>query len=123
MVICKVGGLICVYEKILFYKGLIMWQLIKVQHTDWIQDDSGYYTLINWIDDNNIRLDWMNADDMPVISFQGKASDVRKHATRWMVLTQHLEHKEVYEFSHEHAAYIGAELARCELLGKNYIQD
>lgn len=94
-----------------------MWKLIKVEHTDWIQDESEYYTLIYWIDDNNVRLDWMDADNMPVISFQGAASDVRKHATRFADVIMD------WNVSLEHAAYIGAELARCELLGKGYIQD
>ena len=93
-----------------------MWKLIKVQQTDWIQDDSGYYTLINWIGDNNVRLDWMDKDDMPVVSFQGKADDVRKYAARFGAGFG-------AEFSHEHVAYIGAELARCELLKTDYVQD
>ena len=57
-----------------------VWQLVQVGKTDWIQDKSGYYTLINWTDkDNNVRLDVMDKDDMPVVSFQGQADDVRKH--------------------------------------------
>lgn len=101
------------------------WKLIKVQQTDWIQDNSGYYTLINWIDDNTVRLDVMDRDDMPVVSFQGTASDVRKQSVRWLE-RQACEdsgwlHHQV--LSAEHAAYIGAELARCELLKKDYVQD
>lgn len=96
-----------------------MWQLIKVPKTDWMQDDSGYYTLINWIDDNNVRLDWMDTNDMPIVSYQGAASDVRKYimqhlgylGTGWLKLTA------------EHISYVGAELARCELLKKDYVQD
>ena len=99
-----------------------MWQLIKVQKTDWIQDESGYYTLINWIDDNTVRLDWMDKDDMPVVSFQGTASDVRKCAVRWMEQIMYSLHFATV-FSVEHAAYIGAELARCELLKTDYVQD
>ena len=95
-----------------------MWQLTKVQKTDWIQDDSGYYTLINWINDNTVRLDVMDRDDMPVVSFQGAASDVRKYAAQyaefWGLSC---------DFSIEHAAYIGAELAKCELLRDKYVQD
>ncbi|KKN71224.1 hypothetical protein LCGC14_0422670 [marine sediment metagenome] len=96
-----------------------MWQLIKVPKTDWIKDNSGYYTLINWIDDNTVRLDVMgiadsiNPTDYPVISYQGAASDVRKRMMQdWPILLQP-----------EHAAYIGAELARCELLKTDYVQD
>jgi hypothetical protein len=93
------------------------WQLIKVTDTKWIPDKSGYYTLINWIDDNNIRLDWMDKDDMPVVSFQGKADDVRKS----IMQNEDIRHLRITSL--EHAAYIGAELARCELLKKDYIQD
>ena len=95
-----------------------MWQLIKVQQTDWIQDDSGYYTLINWIDDNTVRLDVMDQDDMPVVSFQGAANDVRKCAMRYAIAFM-LDGL----ISLEHAAYIGSELARCELLKTEYVQD
>lgn len=94
------------------------WQLIKVKQTDWKQDESGYYTLINWIDADNVRLDIMDRDNMPVVSFQGKASDVCKHVMQHIpaICSGRL-------ISIEHASYIGAELARCELLGSNYVQD
>lgn len=94
-----------------------MWQLIKVEQTSWIEDDSGYYTLISWIDNNTVRLDMMDGNDENdplVASFQGAANDVRKHLMQGVV-NLHI--------SHEHAAYIGAELARCELLEKDYIQN
>lgn len=94
-----------------------MWQLIKVQQTDWIQDDSGYYTLINWIDDNTVRLDVMDKDDFPVVSFQGVAGDIRKD------IMQTSKQCNVWGLSLEHASYIGAELARCELLKTDYVQD
>lgn len=93
------------------------WQLIQVSKTDWIQDDSGYYTLINWIDDNNVRLDVMDKDDIPVVSFQGQADDVRKR------IMQDLDWWNPQNLSCEHAAYIGAELARCALLRNEYIQN
>lgn len=100
------------------------WQLIQVGKTDWIQDNSGYYTLINWIDTDNVRLDVMDKDDTPVISFQGKAEDVRKHIMQdfdqWNPSGRE-KHRE--DISYEHAAYIGAELARAELLKEKYIQD
>ena len=108
------------------------WQLIKVKQTDWEQDESGYYTLINYIKedcrkcnkaciDGHVRLDIMDRDDMPVVSFQGKASDVRKTATQW--IDSRISQKTSLRISCEHASYIGAELARCELLGSDYIQD
>ncbi len=94
------------------------WQLIKVKQTGWKQDESGYYTLINWIDADNVRLDIMDRGDMPVVSFQGKASDVRKHVMQHIpvICSGRL-------ISIEHASYIGAELARCELFGSDYVQD
>ena len=98
-----------------------MWQLIKVQKTEWTQDNSGYYTLINWIDDNTVRLDVMDADDIPVVSFQGAASDVRKHFMQW--IDSRMSQKTSGRISCEHAGYIGAELARCELLKTDYVQD
>jgi len=67
----------------------------------------------------------MDKDDMPVVSFQGKAENVRKQSARWFERRS----KKVcgitrqQKISCEHAAYIGAELARCELLKKDYVQD
>lgn len=100
-------------------EGYDMWQLIKVEHTDWIPDESGYYTLINYIDDSTVRLDWMCKTDTyehPIMSYQGKADDVRKHAVRFAKFHE-------MDISAEHAAYISAELARCELLRDKYVQD
>ena len=54
---------------------------------------------------------------MPVVSFQGAASDVRKG------IMQGLEQCNVWRLSYEHVSYIDAELARCELLKKDYQQD
>ncbi len=99
-----------------------MWQLTKVPKTDWIKDDSGYYTLINWIDDNTVRLDIMDRDDMPVVSFQGAASDVRKRMMQNEDQNPNRD-KPLCVLSFEHAAYIGAELARCELMQQLYVQD
>ena len=103
------------------------WELKQVEHTDWIQDNSGYYALINWVDENTVRLDVMgiadslNPVDYPIMSFQGTASDVRKHAMQWQ--DSKISQKAGYGISCEHAAYIGAELARAELLGSDYVQD
>lgn len=93
-----------------------MWQLITVTDTEWIQDASGYYTFIHYVSDNVVRLDYMDKNDNPVISFQGKASDVRKNAIRYA-------EKQIRYFSVEHASYIGRELVRAELLGSEYVQD
>ena len=91
------------------------WQLVQVGKTEWMQDESGYYTLIHHIKDNIVRLDIMDKSDMPVVSFQGQADDVRKHSVRLMA--------GFGGFSVEHASYIGAELARCALLKTDYVQD
>lgn len=91
------------------------WELKQVGKTDWRQDDSGYYTLIHYIENGTVRIDFMDKDDMPVISFQGLTDDVRKCSVRLMA--------GFGGFSHEHASYIGAELARCAIQGTEYIQD
>ena len=95
-------------------KGYNMnWELVKVKQTNWIQDDSGYYTLINWIDDNTVRLDVMDKGDIPVLSFQGSASDVRKESARWFERRSKrvcgITRQQVISF--EHAAYIGLEFS------------
>lgn len=94
------------------------WKLVQVGNTEWIQDDSGYYTLIHHVladcdGCNKVRIDIMDKDDMPVISFQGTADNVRKYIMQqWCG-----------KISIEHASYIGVELARCELQGINYVQN
>ena len=97
------------------------WELIEVSKTDWIQDDSGIYTLINYVGLDRIRIDVMTTLDEPIISFIGRADDVRKNVMRW------LEHELPVvldsEISPEHAAYVGSELAKAELLKENYVQD
>ncbi|KKN02462.1 hypothetical protein LCGC14_1117390 [marine sediment metagenome] len=101
------------------------WELIKVSKTDWIPDDSGIYILINWYHVNGsslgIRLDiFTTGDHEPVISFLGKADDVRKAVMRWFTIGYVMADIKI---SLEHAAYIGAELAKAEILGIDYIQD
>ena len=91
------------------------WQLVQVGKIEWRQDGSGYYTLIHHIKDDTVRLDVMDRGDMPVVSFQGQADDVRKHIMQDFMFCS--------QISIEHAAYIGAELARCALLQSEYIQD
>ena len=93
-----------------------MWQLITVTDIEWIQDASGYYTLIHYISDGIVRLDYMDKNDNPVISFQGIAENVRKCSVRYA-------EKHIQYFSVEHASYIGRELTRVELLGVGYVQD
>lgn len=106
------------------------WILIKVPDTEWQQDKSGFYCIINVVDcialgslckttgyDNVIvRLDILTSDHSPAVSFQGTAANVRKYAMKYAE-----EHG--WSISLEHAAYIGYELAKAEMLGKDYIQD
>ncbi len=95
------------------------WELKKVDYTEWVQDKSGYYTLVHYIKDDIVRLDFMAGKEntyetKPIISFQGIADNVRKHA---------MQYTEFWGLSREHASYIGAELARCAILKENYVQD
>ncbi|KKN14039.1 hypothetical protein LCGC14_1000350 [marine sediment metagenome] len=92
------------------------WELIKVDETEWQQDKSGIFTYISYCPDGTVRLDVMADTGLkPVISFQGKAGDVRKVAVRWLGF-------HTVRFSVEHASYIGSELSRAELLETEYIQ-
>ncbi len=96
------------------------WELIIVGNIEWTQDDSGYYSLIHYVKDDIVRIDFMNRDDMPVVSFQGMADNVRKAAMQWI-------DNKFYQWTTdrmycEHASYIGAELARCEIFKENYVQ-
>lgn len=104
------------------------WELIEVPTTEWMQDTSGLFSYISYCPDDTVRLDIMADTGLtPVISFQGKAEDVRKTAVRYLAE----EYKPVYvddnlvygRFSYEHASYIGSELAKAELLKDRYIQD
>ena len=99
----------------------MQWELKQVDDTEWIQDDSGYYTLIHYVKDNTVRIDFMDRDDMPFISFQGTADNVRKAFMQW--IDNRISQKTSYSISCEHASYIGAELARAALLKDKYIQD
>ena len=103
------------------------WRLIHVSETEWQQDKSGIFTYISYQEiTGTVRLDVMaETDTVPVISFQGKAGDVRKVAIRWIEqqarkicgISNRLKN-----FSYEHASYIGSELARAELLKDEYNQ-
>ncbi len=97
------------------------WELIKVNETEWKQDKSEIFTLIACCPDGTIRLDVMTTKYEPVISFQGKAENVRKVAVRW--LDSRISQKTSDRISCEHSSYIGSELARAELLKDEYVQD
>lgn len=95
------------------------WQLNRVDDIEWIQDRSGIYVVINWdTQTGSARLDVMaEALAEPLQSFIGKADNVRKAVMQWLV-------KRVrFGISLEHAAYIGAELERCDTERIDYVQD
>lgn len=92
------------------------WKIINVKKTEWEQDKSGFYCIINVVSDNAVRLDVLTSNHSPAISFQGEAADVRKYAMKYA-------EKQGWPLSLEHAAYIGYELARAEMLGEDYVQD
>ena len=93
-----------------------MWKLVTVPETKWRQDDSGYHSLINYIGEGVVRLDLMLHVQEPAISFQGQTDDVRKAAMQYI-------DENCICISAEHAAYIGAQLAKASLLGSEYEQD
>lgn len=95
----------------------MIWELIKVGKTEWKQDDSGYCSIIEYIKESNeVRLDLMLHVQEPVISFQGKADDVRKAAMQYI-------DENCICISAEHAAYIGSELTSAAILTIDYVQD
>lgn len=86
------------------------WTLVSVDFTNWLPDDTGMYAVIH-PEIDQVRVDMLDAKDIPVRSYQGQARDVYKQIAR------------DFPLSREHAAYIGFELARAELLGAEYHQD
>lgn len=92
------------------------WELRKCENIEWQQDSSGYYTLVNYVGNGNVRLDIMSIDNNPLISFEGTAIAVRKNAMRYLDET-------CINLSLEHAAYIGYELLRCDCERELYVQD
>lgn len=98
------------------------WELIQTSKQEWKQDNSGLYTIINGASTHGkcIRVDVMTLEHDPVVSFQGDATDVRKALMKW--LDKRISQKAGLGISIEHAAYIGAEIARAELLKENFVQ-
>ncbi len=90
------------------------WELIEVSKKECTPDNSRMYTIIKYCADKLIRCDIRDSDDMPVISFKGDFSDVRKHVIEFLV---------PFAISFEHASYIGEQLALCDALGVLYMQD
>lgn len=91
------------------------WKLIEVPKTEWKQDNSRYLSYIYSIGPCKVRLDLMIDIQEPVISFQGRADDVRKAAMQYI-------DENCICISAEHAAYIGSELTKAEVLEENYVQ-
>lgn len=99
------------------------WQLNRVDDIGWVQDDSDICVVINWdIQTESARLDIMKETRIkPLQSFIGKADNVRKAAMQWFA--KRVSQKAGLGISIEHAAYIGAELERCDTERIDYIQD
>lgn len=112
------------------------WQLNRVDDIEWTQDKSGVYVLINWDPQIDlVRLDIMPvlptpSDVLPLVSFAGRADNVRKATMRWFVenigaacdLDCPAEQAK-RGVSLEHAAYIGAELQCADTERIDYVQD
>lgn len=97
------------------------WRLHNVPDVVWQQDPCGIACIINWLlPEDIVRIDLMDeavADGRrAIVSFQGKADNVRKHTMQWLA-------KYVPSFGLDHAAYIGAELERADTERIDYVQD
>ena len=94
------------------------WELIQVRDREWREDKSGLYTTISYRNGDKIGLDLVFAKfGVPVITFEGD-SDVAVYKG----LADFLDLVKV-KLSSEHLMYIGRELARCQLLKQDYVQD
>ncbi len=103
-----------------------MWQLHRVDDIEWTQDDSGVYVLISWdVKTESARLDIMAesfaCSPVPLVSFVGRADNVRKAAMAWF--DARISQQTSQRVSLEHAAYIGAELERADTERIDYVQD
>ena len=99
----------------------LQWRLTRVDAIEWIADDSGIIVIISWdaLTDST-RLDILSGDN-PLISFIGEADNVRKASMQWFA--KRISQKAGLGISIEHAAYIGAELERCDTERIDYVQD
>lgn len=111
--------------------GQTMWELKAVEDIDCTMDDSGVYVIISRVVKKmvhkgiagevvQVRADLMTSDGEPIISFIGKANNVRKHLIKYLVNYDY--HRPGTWISSEHASYIGYELHRAES-ESNYVQD
>jgi len=93
------------------------WKLIHAVERQWVQDNSGIYTVIHYTPDNQVRLDVMDTLDNPCVSLLSKnAAGVYKAFADWLVAMG-------VGCSCEHLLYIGKELARAEMLKQAYQQE
>jgi hypothetical protein len=65
----------------------------------------------------------MSDNNEPLQSFSGSAENVRKHAMRYLSDEQFNSDDGLQFMSLEHAAYIGYELLKAEIMTINYEQD
>ena len=120
----------------------VKWKLIQVGSTDWQADTSGLYTIIHRVETPmvhkgyagtilQVRLDLMTDDGNPIVSFIGKAENVRKALMQYLagqynhafpLKDEESKPKRFTGLSMEHAAYIGYELHRA-LFTPGYVQD
>lgn len=101
------------------------WRLNHVDDIEWTQDDSRLYVYINWdLQTESARLDVMTETNAePLQSFIGKAINVRKATMLWLTSALYGKTYNPELVSLEHAAYIGAELERCDTERIDYVQD
>ena len=86
---------------------------------EWRQDGSGMVSTVSMFLNpiTPVRLDIYTEAFEPIVSVVGNADAVRKAFVDWL----DVEGIDI-TFSAEHISYIGAELARAELLRENYVQ-
>ena len=102
------------------------WELREVGDIECTLDGSGIYVVIHRVVEKlvhkgiageiiRIRADVMTDGGEPLVSFIGRADNVRKAVVRWL-------NEQCYFPSLEHASYIGWELHRAET-DPNFVQD
>ena len=110
------------------------WELEQVEPVECTIDSSGVYTVINRVVKTEthkqysgqrltIRVDVMRTDtghgDEPLRSFVGPGNDVRKRVISYL---GYRRDGMLQAISHEHASYIGYEVARA-MIDPGYVQD
>ena len=106
------------------HEDSVGWKLNRVDAIEWVEDKSGVYVVINWdMLTDSVRLDFMAKDSTPLQSFIGDSDDVRKAAIAWVYAKSMISFPNAeIQISMDHAAYIGAELERCDTERIDYIQ-